>query len=83
MATSELSTKTGYSADVRLHLAISGRVIDLAQVAPEFLIINRPLDLPPCQGEVVVTVDGVESRRRASLMDGISKSSKFGRIAEL
>ncbi len=82
MPTSKLSTKTGYSADVRLRLAINERVIDLVQVAPEFLVVERPFNLPPCQGEVIVTVDGVESRRRVSLVDGVSDTSKFVRIAE-
>lgn len=69
-----------YSADVRLHLVANGHVVPLSHVSQDFLILDAAADMPPCDAEVVVTVDGREHRRRVHLEDGLSKASQRVRI---
>jgi len=68
----------GYSPVARLWLEVEGRVISLAQVAPEWIIPQSPEHLPPCEGVVAVSVDGRPAhRRRVSLVSGMSADSTF------
>jgi hypothetical protein len=74
---------SGHSAVVELELIVGGRSVELSQVAPEFLIVQHPENLAPCQAEVIVRVDGDENRRRVFLVDGISASSARVRVRNL
>lgn len=73
----------GHSAVVELELIVDGRRIELAQVAPEFVIVQEPDDLAPCVAEVIVRVDGDENRRMVELVDGIQRSSTRTRVRNL
>lgn len=46
------------SAELRLELRASGQVYDLASIGPNQFIPRQPLDLPSCDAEVVMFVDG-------------------------
>jgi hypothetical protein len=69
-----------YSADVVLSLHIGARTIRLAQVAPEFVVLAEPIDLPQCDAEVHVIVDGSVHRRQVRFVDGIKPSMVRVRI---
>ena len=73
----------GHSAVVELELIVSGRCVGLSQVAPEFVIVQNPENLAPCQAEVIVRVDGDENRRRVFLVDGISALTPRVRVRNL
>jgi len=75
------ATPRTYSADVRLHLEVDGRVVSLAQTGPEHIMVREPIDLPPCDAEVIVNVDGREHRSRVWLVDGMSKDSRQVKIS--
>ena len=47
-----------FSAEVRLELRASGQVYDLASIGPNQFVPRYPLDLPSCDAEVVMFVDG-------------------------
>lgn len=65
-----------YSANVQLHLEVDGRTVDLAQIGPDDVIANDPIDLPPCEADVVMHVDGEERRWRVSLVNGMSRDNR-------
>lgn len=47
-----------HSADVRLELVAEGRSIPLAKIGPETVFATAPVDLPPCDAQVIMSVDG-------------------------
>ena len=59
-----------HSALVTLELRAAGLCIPLAQVAHNFAIPVESVDLPPCEAEIVMTVDGEPTRMRVSLHEG-------------
>ncbi len=62
----------GYSATVRLNLVFSGGVVPLEQVAEIWIIPRKSVVLPPGEAQVVVEVDGRESKRNVYLPEGMS-----------
>jgi hypothetical protein len=66
----------GYSPTVRLWLECSSGIIPLSHVAPDWIIPQEPIALPPTPGVVVVEVDGIQHRRPVHLAQGISTSSR-------
>jgi hypothetical protein len=62
----------GYSATVRLNLVYAGGVVPLEQVAGDWVIPEKSVVLPPGEAQVVVEVDGRESKRNVYLPEGMS-----------
>lgn len=60
-----------YSSDVCLSLVVDGRAFALSQIWPGHIALRQPVNLPVCDGEVVMDVDGREQRWRVRLVDGI------------
>lgn len=48
----------GYSAEVRLELRANGQVFDLAGIGPNKFVPRVPIELPMCDAEVVMFIDG-------------------------
>jgi hypothetical protein len=71
----------GHSAQVKMQLLINGRSIPVAQLGPDFLLLDHPFDLPPGNAELVVQVDQSERRWEVRLPNGISSTSN--RVAAL
>ena len=65
----------GYSSEVEIELVINGKSFDIAQVGPEWCVVNNPVDLLPCSGEMIVQIDGRPHRRIVHLNDGMSRDS--------
>lgn len=70
----------GYSADVDIKLVVGDRVLDVAQVLHEEVILRDPIDAPPGPAELVLTIDGREHRRAAELADGLSATERHVRL---
>jgi hypothetical protein len=70
----------GHSADVRMELRIDGHVLPIAQLGPDFLILIHPLDHPPAEAEIALSIDGHESRWPVRLQDGMSATQRRTRI---
>ena len=66
----------GYSAEVRLHLEVAGRILELAQIGPDSVILRTTAEIHPCEAEVVMRVDGRQRRWPVYLPDGISSQAK-------
>jgi hypothetical protein len=60
----------GYSADVKLHLVVGDRTLELAQIGPNDVVLRTPTDLPPSDAEVVMKIDGQERRWSVRLPEG-------------
>jgi hypothetical protein len=67
---------SAHSADVRIHLHLNGCVLPIAQLGPEFLILRAPIDHPPCDAEITLSIDGDESRWSVHLPNGIQVGQK-------
>jgi hypothetical protein len=70
----------GRSADVKIELRINGLVIPVAQLGPDFLILDDPVEHPPRDAEIVLRVDKNEHRWRVALPDGLSFDRRTIRI---
>jgi len=62
----------GHSADVQMHLYVGGRVLPIAQLGPGFITLRNPIDLPPVEAEISLSIDGNVERWRVQLPEGIS-----------
>ncbi len=71
-----------HSAIVRIELTVDGHVPNVAQLGPDFLVLRNPIDHPPANAEVFMSIDGEEDRWPVYLADGIKASERKTRIAE-
>jgi hypothetical protein len=69
-----------YNSVVTMQLQIGADAHAVAQITPSMLIMREPTDLPACSAEMVMTIDGRESRWTIVLPDGASKDSVEVRI---
>jgi hypothetical protein len=74
-------TYGAHSAQVEMSLIISGTVISITQMGPDFLFVECATDHPPGEGTIVLQVDQTERRWNVHLPDGISAGSKRVSIA--
>ena len=74
-------TRGGHSAQVDIHLLVNGLTLSVAQLGPDFLFLNAPLDHPPAAASLVMKVDQSESRWNVQLPKGISAGKKRVEIA--
>lgn len=74
-------TSLGYSAAVRMQMIVDARHFAVAQIGPDFLVLNEPLDASPTRAELVVQIDDSEKRRAIFLPDGVGASDERTRIA--
>jgi hypothetical protein len=59
-----------FSSNVRLELRTAGRSFDLAEISPREITLREPVDLPPCDAEIVMTVDGEPRHWKVRLVNG-------------
>ena len=76
-----MSTQGGHSAQVNMELLVNGGSIRVAQMGPDFLLVDEPFDHPPVGASVILQVDGRERRWNVLLPNGISSGSKRVAIA--
>jgi hypothetical protein len=74
------TNQTGHSAEVKMHVVRGGSEWRVAQLGPDFLILENPdnLDGP---AEVVLCVDGVTYSRKVQLESGATPERKTIRFA--
>jgi hypothetical protein len=73
----------GYSADVSLRMLVAGSTYELSHVAPDFVRLRTPVEIPPSDAEIIVSVDGRESTSRVRLPNGASRGESQVRILKL
>ena len=64
-----------------MHLEVAGQSLAIAQMGPDFLILEQPVELPATWGDVVMRIDASERRWSVSLPDGLSAVAQRTRIA--
>jgi hypothetical protein len=69
-----------FSADVRMQLRVNGHVFPIAQLGPNFLILDEPADHPPAEAEISLAIDGREQCWTVQLPDGLRTDSPRTRI---
>jgi hypothetical protein len=71
-----------YSADIHMELRLNGDVLPIAQLGPDFLILKTPVDHPPAEAEIRMSIDGHEQRWLVRLLEGLSAVVRRTRITE-
>ena len=65
-----------HSARVRMELRLNGSVLSISHLGPDFLILTQAVDHPPTRAEIVMSVDGHQSRWAVRLPAGLSAMSR-------
>ena len=52
-----ISISGGHSAQVIMRLVVNGGSIPVAQMGPDFLLLDEPFDHPPANASLVLRVD--------------------------
>jgi hypothetical protein len=77
-----LAERKSYSSTVQIRLEVAGRVLHVAQVGENSLILREPCQLPKSLGKIVITVDGEETEYPVFLHRGISPETKEVRFRD-
>lgn len=64
-----------------MQLSVNGHVLSIAQLGPDFIMLDDPPDQPPSDGEIAVWIDGYERRWNVHLPDGIRADQDETRIS--
>ena len=64
-----------------MRLLVNGSSIAVAQMGPDFLLVDAPINHPPGNASLVLQVDQSERRWDVHLPDGISAESERVTIA--
>ena len=64
-----------------MQLSVNGHVLSIAQLGPDFIMLDGPPDQPPSDGEIAVWIDGRERRWNVHLPDGIRADQDETRIS--
>jgi hypothetical protein len=67
-----IAARTGFSTELVGYLQVAGRRVPLGQLGPAHCIVRESLSAPPGNAEILVTVDGQESRLPVFLPEGIT-----------
>jgi hypothetical protein len=65
-----------HSSLVKIRLLLDGHSIDVAQLGPDCLFVDSPMDAPPGEATIMLNVDQAERRWRVRLAEGISSRSE-------
>jgi hypothetical protein len=57
-------------------LLVNGSSIPIAQMGPDFLLVDAPIDHPPGEARISLNVDGSQREWSVFLPEGISARSK-------
>ncbi len=73
----------GYSADVRMELSVNGHVLSIGQLGPDFIILRDPIDHPPAEALITMSIDGHEKSWHVRLLNGICAGQVETRTAPI
>jgi hypothetical protein len=59
-----------------MELCVNGLTLPVAQLGPNFVVLENPVDHPPVEREIGMWIDGREQRWRVRLADGIKESQR-------
>ncbi len=64
--------QSGCSSRVTMQLLVNGSSLPIAQMGPDFLLLDKPIDHPPCEATILFSVDDSERRWPVRLPDGLA-----------
>jgi hypothetical protein len=64
-----------HSARVRMELRLNGSALRISHLGPDYLILSQPVDHPPADAEILMSVDGNQRRWPVRLPAGLSTAS--------
>lgn len=76
-------TVASHSASVDIQLFVDGQRLSVGKMGPDRIMLTSALNLPACEGELALSVDGNERRWPVRLPEGASESSPFVRVEQL
>lgn len=65
-----------------MQLQINGHVFAIGQLGPDFLVLRDPVDYPPGDGEITVSIDGDVRRWSVQLPDGITANQPRTKVSQ-
>jgi hypothetical protein len=65
-----------------MQLLINGSSLPIAQMGPDFLLLDKPVNHPPCEATIVFSVDGSARRWAVYLPDGLAVGRERVSIAK-
>jgi hypothetical protein len=66
-----------------MQLVVDGASLPIAQMGPDFLLLDEPIDHPPCEATILFCVDDSERRWPVRLPDGLASASERVAIARM
>ena len=72
-----------FSSELDIQMIVSGHALSVSQIGPELLTLETAVALPPCEADVVLTVDGQSSRWTVRLPEGASANSRQVKTEQL
>ncbi len=76
-----ISCQGGHSAQVNMRLLVNGLSLSVAQMGPDFVLVEAPVNHGPAVATLVMQVDQNERRWNVRLPDGMSAENRRVRIA--
>ena len=70
-----------FSADVRMQMRVNGHVFVIAQLGPDFVLLDDPIDTPPSVAEIMLSIDGQVMEWPVHLLHGITAGQAETRTA--
>jgi hypothetical protein len=67
-----LSSQGGHSSRVNMRLLFNGYSLPVAQIGPDFILVDEPVNHPPTAASVIFQVDETERHWKVQLPFGIS-----------
>ena len=66
-----------------MQLLVNGSALSIAQMGPDFLLLDKPIDHPACEATILFSVDDSERRWQVRLPDGLSMGCERVAIAKI
>jgi len=73
--------KRAHSAEVQMHLSVNGHIMSIGHLGPDYVILDDPVDHPPADAQIFLSIDGRERRWQVRLVDGSTASQARTRIS--
>jgi hypothetical protein len=64
-----------YSTVAEFELRVNDRSYSVVEVAPGFITLEKAVEIPPCEADLYIRVEGEEMHRRIRLPQGASAKS--------
>jgi len=62
----------GCSSRVAMQLLVNSCSIPIGQMGPDFLLLDKPIDHPPCEATILFSVDDGERCWKVRLPEGLA-----------